>query len=407
MKKLLTVFIMLLMISVLTSCAEAGSTYTKKNKSGSDETDTPAQDAAADEAIQNAMDNITADVSTEDLAIDPGEADTSEHDPLSEELPGSSQYKIAMVTDTGGINDQSFNQAAWEGLSRLNEDTGATVKYLSIKNDNDYIDCIEKLIGEDYSFIWGIGYESADSVKEEAAKHPGTKFAVIDHAFEDSSDNLTGVTFRAEEPSFMAGYIAAAVTQNGRVGFIGGEPGETIDAFHYGYLSGVAYANKELGKDVSVDIRYIGSFTDSDEGYSLAKSMYDAGTVVIYHAAGAAGLGVINAAKDGGSGCYVIGVDRDQAYLAPENVLTSVIKNIPIAIENVSVQFMMNDNINGINLDFGLSEHSVGISSIHDNYPEQVYERALEIGTDIASGLITVPKDQAGYDEFVRELGEE
>ncbi len=403
-KKNLIVFIMLIEASLLISCTSAGSTYTKKSKKDSVSDEQSEQESVPDEAVQKAMENITFDVSTEDLAIDPNEADTSKHDPGSEELPGSSQYKVAMITDTAGINDQSFNQAAWEGLTRLNADTGATVKYIGVKNDSDYINCIDTLLGEDYSFIWGIGYESADAIKEEAIKHPDTKFAVVDFAFPDSVNNLTGVTFRAEEPSFMAGYIASAVTQNGRVGFIGGVPGDTIDAFQYGYMAGVAYANKELGKNVSVDTRYIGSFTDSDEGYSLAKNMYDDGTVVIYHAAGAAGMGVIDAAKDGGSGCYVIGVDRDQAYLAPDHVLTSVIKNIPIAIENVSVQFMMNDNINGINLDFGLSEHSVGISSIHDNYPEQVYERALEIGKDIASGFISVPKDQTGYDEFMQEL---
>ena len=396
---------MMILCMSLVSCAGAGNTYAKKNKSENAAKETADDPAENEKAIEDTMQKITADVTADDLAIDPEETDTSKHDPDHEEIPGSS-YRIAMVTDSAGINDHSFNQGAWEGLTKLNEDTGATVKYMGTKNESDYIMNIESLINEDYTFIWGIGYESADSVLAEAKKHPETKFAIIDQAIEDPVANVTGVTFRAEEPSFMAGYIACAVTQSGQVGFIGGVPGDTIDAFQYGFQSGVAYANKELGKDVTVDAKYTGSFTETGKAYEIAKNMYSEGTVVIYHAAGAAGMGVIEAAKDGGDGCFVIGVDRDQAYLAPDNILTSVIKNISLAIENVSVQYMLNDNINGINLDFGLSEHAVGISTIHDNYPENVYERVLEIGKDIASGIIIVPKDEAGYNEFISTLGE-
>ncbi|MBQ7463899.1 MAG: BMP family ABC transporter substrate-binding protein [Lachnospiraceae bacterium] len=405
MKKIIPAFIMLSLCILLVSCTSAGSTYSKKSKKDADEKESEAAPAESEKAIEDTMQKITADVTADDLAIDPEESDNTNHDPDHEEIAGSS-YRIAMVTDSAGINDHSFNQGAWEGLTKLNEDTGATVKYMGTKTEADYIMNIESLIKEDYTFIWGIGYESADSIMTEAKKHPETKFAIIDQALADPVENVTGVTFRAEEPSFMAGYIACAVTQSGQVGFVGGVPGDTIDAFQYGYEAGVAYANKELGKDVTVDAKYTGSFTETGKAYEIAKNMYSEGTVVIYHAAGAAGMGVIEAAKEGGDGCFVIGVDRDQAYLAPDNVLTSVIKNISLAIENVSVQYMLNDNINGINLDFGLSEHAVGISTIHDNYPENVYERVLEIGKDIASGIITVPKDDAGYSEFVSSLGE-
>lgn len=406
MKKSILVFIILTMCMALVSCGGAGNTYAKKSKNDETEKETVAAPAENEKAIEDTMQKITADVTANDLAIDPNETDTTRHDPDHEEIAGSS-HRIAMVTDSAGINDHSFNQGAWEGLTKLNEDTGATVKYMGTKSEADYISNIETLISEGYTFIWGVGYESADSVFAEAQKHPETKFAIIDQAMEDPVENVTGVTFRAQEPSFMAGYIACAVTQSGKTGFIGGVPGDTIDAFRYGFEAGVAYANKELGKNITVDAKYTGSFTETDKAYEIAKNMYSDGTVVIYHAAGAAGMGVIDAAKDGGDGCYVIGVDRDQAYLAPDNILTSVIKNISLAIENVSVQYMLNDNINGINLDFGLSEHAVGISTIHDNYPEEVYERALEIGKDIASGIIVVPTDEAGYNEFISQLGEE
>ena len=384
----------LLSLSLCAGCSNAGSTFAKKKDKASKETENTEENTPEEMTVTAPVQNDPVS----DAGI-PDEANDSA--PTSEEIEGNSKGRVAMIADTAGINDHSFNQAAWDGLVRLNDDTGATVKYITTANGLTFNDNIETLLSEDYSLIWGVGYTSADALLEAATKHPDRNFAVLDHSFENIADNLTGVTFRAEEPSFMAGYIAASVSKSGRTGFIGGMESATIDAFRYGFEAGVAYANKELSKNVTVDTQYADSFDSAAIGKEMALKMYEDGCDVIFHAAGNTGTGVIEAARELGPDHFVIGVDRDQSYLAPDNVLTSVLKNVTVVIENVSVQYMMNSNIGGISLDFGLSEHAVGLSENHDNYSDEIYEKAVGLGEKIASNTVLVPKNEAEFNDMI------
>ena len=139
---------------------------------------------------------------------------TSSIDLAMENVDGTG-WKIAMITDTGGINDQSFNQSAWEGLQQLKEDTGAEVAYIESKQSGDFPTNFETLVDNGNSLCWGIGFACADAVLEAAQSNPDVHFACVDNAFGDTPDNVTGVVFRAEESSFMVGYIAAAVSTTG------------------------------------------------------------------------------------------------------------------------------------------------------------------------------------------------
>ena len=145
----------------------------------------------------------------------------------------------------------------------------------------------------------------------------------------------------------MVGYIAAAVSKSEKVGFVGGISSDVISQFQYGFEGGVAYANKVLGKNVTVSSQYAESFSDAAKGKSIANKMFTDGCDVIYHAAGATGTGVIEAAKEAGR--FAIGVDRDQAYLAPKNVLTSSLKNVAVAVDIVSRQYILGRKIGGKN----------------------------------------------------------
>ena len=307
-------------------------------------------------------------------------------------------WKIAMITDTGGINDQSFNQSAWEGLQQLKEDTGAEVAYIESKQSGDFSTNFETLVDNGNSLCWGIGFACADAVMEAAEANPDVNFACVDNAFSDSPANVTGVVFRAEESSFMVGYIAAAVTETGKVGFVGGISSEVIDQFEYGYKAGVAYANRVLDKNVIVTSQYAESFSDAAKGKSIANKMFTDGCDIVYHAAGGTGTGVIEAAKDAGK--YAIGVDRDQAYLAPENVLTSSLKNVNVAVNAVSKMHIAGMEIGGQTLSFGLTDNAVGIPEDHSNYPDAVYEAALECGEKIKAGILIPPANEDQLEEF-------
>lgn len=310
-------------------------------------------------------------------------------------------FSTAMITDTGGINDQSFNQSAWEGLTELKKETGAEVNYIESQQASDFVTNLERLSDSGADLLWGIGYACADAVLEAAESNPDLRYAIVDNSYEETPDNVTGVLFKGQEPSFMVGYVAGRMTQTDHVGFVGGISTGLIDQFQYGYEAGVYYAAKEMGKEITISMQYVESFTDSAKGKAIANKMYSDGCDVIYHAAGGSGTGVIEAAKE--SGKWVIGVDRDQSYLAPDNVLTSALKLVGKAVKEVSMETMEGEELGGQTLTFGLSEGCVGISEEHKNMPEDVYQDAQHIGELIRDGEIVPPASADDYEKFIKE----
>lgn len=312
---------------------------------------------------------------------------------------GKSSFSVAMITDTGGINDQSFNQSAWEGLTELKNKTGAEVNYIESKQASDFVTNLERLGDSGANLLWGVGYACADAVLEAAGSNPDIQYAIIDNAYENTPSNVTGVMFRAQEPSFLVGYVAGRTTQTGKVGFVGGISSGLIDQFQFGYEAGVKYAAKELGKDIDISVQYAESFSDAAKGKAIAARMYSDGCDVIYHAAGGTGTGVIEAAKEADK--WVIGVDRDQAYLAPENVLTSALKLVGKAVQEVSEEAMNGKEIGGQTLTFGLQEDCVGIPEEHGNMAEGVYEDTLKVKDKIKNGELTPPTTKEEYEAFI------
>ena len=312
-----------------------------------------------------------------------------------------SDYKISMITDTGGVSDQSFNQGSWEGLKQLEKDKGWKVNYLESKQESDYASNLDKAVDDEANLIWGIGFAMADAVADVAAKNKDVQFAIIDNAYDNPAENLTGVTFRAQEPSFMVGYIAARTTKTNKVGFVGGISGVVIDQFDYGYKAGIAYANKENGTNVEVLTQYADSFSDSAKGKAIASKMFSDGCDVVFHAAGGVGAGVIEAAKEANK--FAIGVDRDQAYLAPENVLTSALKKVDKAIIEVSTEIQGGAK-GGRNIELGAAEGCVGIPEDHPHVDDAVYKAALEFEDKFKDGSIVAPMNKEKYDEYVAAL---
>ena len=307
-------------------------------------------------------------------------------------------FNVAMVTDTGGVNDQSFNQSAWEGLQQFGKDTGASVKYTESKQESDYATNLDKAADDNNSLIWGIGFAMADALTNAAKSNPDISYAIIDNSYGDKTpSNVTGVMFRAQEPSFLVGYIAAKTTKTNKVGFVGGMTGAVIDQFEYGYRAGVAYGAKELGKKITVDVQYAESFSDSAKGKAIATKMYSNGCDVVFHAAGGVGVGVIEAAKEANK--LVIGVDKDQAYLAPKNVLTSAMKLVSKAIELVSKDAIDKKEIGGKTYTYGLTEDAVGIPTEHSLMGDATYNAAIALEGKIKDKTITPP---ANKDEFTK-----
>ena len=311
-------------------------------------------------------------------------------------------FKVSMVTDTGGVNDQSFNQSSWEGLQKLKADTGADVSYSESKQATDYATNLDKAVDDNNQLIWGIGFAMSEAVLNSAKANPDIQFAIVDNSYPTTPSNLTAVVFRAQEPSFLVGYIAARTTKANKVGFVGGEKSDVIDQFEYGYKAGVAYGAKEMNKKVDVVAQYAESFSDSAKGKAIASKMFSGGCDIVFHAAGNVGTGVIEAAKEAQK--YAIGVDKDQAFLAPDNVLTSAMKLVNKAVEEVSQDVMDGKKVGGTTISLGLSEDAVGIPTDHKLMGDDTYNAALALEQQIKDKKIVPPASEADYNTYVASL---
>jgi basic membrane protein A and related proteins len=303
--------------------------------------------------------------------------------------------KIGMVTDVGGVNDNSFNQSAWEGLQMARDDLGVQVSYLESGQGSDYGPNMETMYDAGNDLIWGIGFLMADAIYEAAASNPDINYAIIDMAWGDTPDNLLGVVFAAQEPSFLVGYIAAKMTETGTVGFVGGIAGDIIDGFDYGYHAGVKYADPS----VTVLRQYADSFTDAAIGKSIANQMYLQGADIIFSAAGLVGDGVIEAAKE--QGLWAIGVDKDQSFLAPDNVLTSAMKRVDMAIYAVAEELTAGNFAGGTAMLFSLANGGVGVAPTSDTHvPASILAEVADLEEMIISGDVKVPYNAATYAEY-------
>lgn len=311
-----------------------------------------------------------------------------------------SGLSVAMVTDTGGVNDQSFNQSAWEGLQRAEQELDINASFQESKQDSDYAPNLETLLDSGNSLIWGIGFKMGEAIKEAAKQNPNQKYAIIDFAYGDETPaNVVGVVFKAEQASFLVGYIAGKMTKTNKVGFVGGMKGFVIDGFDYGFHAGVKYANK----DAEVIRQYADSFTDAAKGKSIATSMYQQGADIVFHAAGGVGDGVIEAAKEKGK--WAIGVDRDQNYIAPDNVLTSAMKRVDNGIFNVVKDLKEGNWKGGSTISYGLAEGGVDIAPTSSKHvPKNILDEVDNIKKDIIAGKIAVPANEKSYNDFMSKL---
>ena len=241
---------------------------------------------------------------------------------------------IGLVTDTGGIDDRSFNQSAWEGLERYAKENGQEecISYLQSSAAADYVPNLSTFGDQGTDLIVAVGYLFDDAIKEVAPNYPESKFLVIDTT--SDLENVASAVFASEQGSFLVGVAAGLkAKENGSnaVGFVGGMASELIQAFQAGYEQGVLAVNPEA----TIYVDYCDSFDNDQIGQQLAQKQYDLGATVIYQAAGNAGNGVIREAKERGD-VWAIGVDRDQ-YSEGEmedgtsRVLTSMIKRVDTA----------------------------------------------------------------------------
>lgn len=308
--------------------------------------------------------------------------------------PGATKISAAMVTDTGGVNDKSFNEAAWNGLQRLEKDRGAKVKYVESKRQEEYEPNIGTLVDGGYNLIWGIGFLMGDSIHAASTKYPNQKFGLIDA--EAAGNNVASILFKEHEGSFLMGVMAAKTTKSKKVGFVGGMDSLVIKRFEAGFKAGV----QAIDPTIQVLTVYAGSFADPGKGKDVALNMINQGADVIYPAAGSTGEGSIEAARE--KKVFAIGVDKDQNPLAPDTVISSMIKRVDLATYDYSIKAAEGGFVGGQSIFLGLKEDGVGYSSTTrwDLMPAGIKELVDKWATAIKDGKVTVPGDLEALKTF-------
>lgn len=308
----------------------------------------------------------------------------------------SETIKVGMVTDTGGVNDGSFNQSSWAGLELAAEELGIEVNYLESQTDADYAANIETFIDEGYDLIISVGYMLAEATYNAASANPDQLFAIIDDSTCAELDNVQCLMFEAAESSYLVGYLAGLETESDVVGFVLGMSSTMMNEFGYGYAAGVLDANP----DATVTMANANSFADPSLGKSLTTAMITEGADIVYHAAGGTGLGVIEAAQE--SGIKAIGVDTDQSSLAEGTVITSALKRVDVASYEVAKEVLEGTFEAGLKV-FDLASGGVGIVEDDTLVSAETLAIIEELSAAIISGEITVPKDQESFEAIYGE----
>ena len=278
--------------------------------------------------------------------------------------------KVALVLSTGGVNDQSFNQSAWEqGALKAEEEYGVEVSYLESNSDKDYMQNIETAV-EDNDLIVGVGFQLGDAIKEAAKAYPDKQFITIDS--ENSNlDNVRAITFDEEEAGYLTGLIAGKTTKTNVIGWIGGMDIPSCSNFYVGYEKGA----KEVNPNIKVLKQFTNSFSDAAKGKVVAQQMINENAAIIFTASGGGNAGSLEAIKE--NNIYAINVDMPGNYLAPQHVLTSALKNVGEGLR-MTIEDYVNGEWTGGEVRYNYSNNGVGFEKtdlLSDDLIKYVEER--------------------------------
>ena len=244
----------------------------------------------------------------------------------------AAQADPAIVYDMGGKFDKSFNEAAYNGRERWKKETGKSYLEFEGANESQREQAIRRMAERGASPIIAMSFSQASAIEKVAKEFPKLNFAIVDMVVE--LPNVQSVVFKEQEGSFLVGMMAALSSKTGKVGFVGGMDIPLIRKFQCGYEQGAKFANPKAEVFANMTGSTGAAWNDPARGGELAKAQFSKGADVIFAAAGGTGMGVYQAAKDGGK--LAIGVDSNQNHLQPGTMLTSMLKRVDIAVYNVS-----------------------------------------------------------------------
>lgn len=313
----------------------------------------------------------------------------------------SSKYIACMVTDTGGINDTGFNQAAWAGMQAAQSDGKATVSYLPSTTASDYSKNIAALEAKHCDLIVTVGQLMADATTAAAKADPSQHFAIVDNA--GNGSNMQGLLFNTAQSGFLAGYLAAGYSKSGKVAVYGGMNFPAVTVQMDGFWEGVQYYNSQHSAQVQVlgwnepsqNGTFAGSFTDQTKGSQIANNFIQAGADVIMQVAGGTGLGTAQAVQAAGGKAALIWVDTDGCVAQKQycsSFLSTIEKGVATAVKTAAESgsdgsYSTKDYVG--TLDNG----GVALAPYHDfasKVPQALQSEITQVTKDIESGKINL-----------------
>jgi basic membrane protein A len=313
-------------------------------------------------------------------------------------------YKACQVTDLGGVDDKGFNQTAWQGVQDAEKSLGVEGKLLESKAETDYEPNVNSFVAEKCDIIITVGFLLGDATKKAAEANPDTKFSIVDFAYDPPVPNILGQVFATDEAAFLAGYLAAGMSQSGVVGTFGGVNIPPVTIFMDGFVRGVAHYNSVKGTSVTVlgwdpDAKeglFTNNFESLDDGRAFAKNLVDEGADIVMPVAGPVGQGSAALASElGVDKLKIIGVDVDQYDTDPDHkgvFLTSVLKRMD-STTVAAVKEGLDGSFKGGVIVGTLASGGVGLAPYHDldsAVPADLKAEIEKIAAGIKDGSINV-----------------
>lgn len=305
------------------------------------------------------------------------------------------KLKVGIVFDTGGRGDASFNDSAWRGMEKAQKDLDVEAVPIESRSEKDYANNLRTMADQGCKLVVAVGINMETALKQVAPEYPDTKFAIVD-APSDAA-NVRSLLFAEHEGSFLVGYLAGLMTKTNKIGFVGGQELDLIKKFEVGFAAGAKMANPQV---VLLPAKYTGSWDNVDQAKVAANGLFAGGADIVYHAAGRAGKGVIDAARE--KKLWAIGVDSDQDHLAEGFVLTSMIKKVDESVYQ-TIKDLQEDKFTSGAQVYDLKSGGVGVSEMRftkDKIGQANLDKLAEVEGKIKSGEITVPQTAAELAAF-------
>ena len=317
-----------------------------------------------------------------------------------------SDFTACMVSDAGGFDDKSFNETAYNGMMQAKDELGIQTNQIESNAEGEYAGNVQSMIDANCNIIITVGFALATATEAAAKQNPEVNFAIVDNSSFEGVDNAKGLIFNTAQPSFMAGYLAAGMTQTGTVGTFGGAKYPTVTIFMDGFAQGIKYYNEQKGGDVKLigwdeakqDGQFVGGnnpFGDIPGGKNTASTLIAQGADIILPVAGPAGLGALQAAKESNGKVNAIWVDTDGFVSAPEfgpQILSSVEKGMDVAVFE-AIKAAMEGSFSSDPYVGTLENDGVSLAPFHDfedKVSDELKSELEQIKADIISGTITI-----------------